>query len=142
MKFLNNIFLIITISFLLFVGCTKRIDADIYNETTEYSLLDSSAKGIPLEAKIKSDDVPKNIEYHWHAEEGTLMLEKNGEFIELGKEVTNHGEKLYWQVDFDEETNISSFNISLNIIDLDKRKIIGMDSITVGATKDGSFVVK
>lgn len=124
----------------LFCGCTKRIDVNIYNEIDEY-FVNSSSVGISLEARF-DDKTPDNIELDWYTEEGTFVIEKNAQIQKLGKKVTNNGEKIYWTVDLDEDSSISTFNISLKVKDLDNGKFIANDSITIITTTEGSFKVK
>lgn len=134
--------LIIPVSIL---GCNERkAEVIIKPEINQYSPLMSSVPGIPLNAEFKTEGKNKKVKYHWTSEEGIFLNWEQGSWkiSELGKDIKNDGEKIYWSANVNNKIEKSSFKIHLKVEESGSLKVLAQTSIEIKQNKEGYFTVK
>lgn len=134
--------LIIPVSIL---GCNeKKAEVIIKPEINQYSPLMSSVPGIPLNAEFKTEGKNKKVKYHWTCEEGIFLnwVQGSWKITELGKDIKNDGEKIYWSVNVNNKIEKSSFKIHLKVEESGSLKVLAETSIEIKQNKEGYFTVK
>lgn len=106
-----------------------------------YSPIISSTIGIPLTAKLTRGKTPQNVNYHWTAEYGRF-LRWDGEVTELGTDIRIQENEVYWSVDAEEISKITSFDIHLQVEAFKTGKTIVQAALSLEKDEDGFFVVR
>lgn len=116
-------------------------EAVIYTVITKYSPLMSSVPGIPLEGEVKPNNNLGNIRYNWIVKTGNFLAwnEESGKITQLGKEVKNQGEKIYWSADVSNKTKVSKFNVVLKVEDIKTSKQLAETNIEIEKDTEGNY---
>ncbi len=105
-KTIRNSFLLLLILALL-AGCAGNVEEKPKNLTIEspiegYTPAMSSVIGLPLTVRWEElENIPKDIEYHWKAEEGSFLLWSSGTGIveRLEEPAVVQSDSIYWWPD-------------------------------------------
>lgn len=123
---MKRFILVLGLMLLLLVGFSIATDTvTITTNTNSYNPMMSTFQGITMTPNLKSANSNKELEYHW--------ITTDGEFIDVGKEVTNQGDAVLWSAtENDRVTEIkNTFHIRLEVIDSKNKKILANTNLTI-----------
>ena len=143
-KIISLILCLLIIPFSI-LGCNeKKAEVIIKPEINKYSPLMSSVPGIPLNAEFNTEGKNKKVKYHWTCEEGIFLNWEQGSWkiSELGKDIKNDGEKIYWSANVNNKIEKPSFKIHLKVEESGSLKVLAETSIEIKQNKEGYFTVK
>ncbi|SCP94821.1 hypothetical protein [Anaerobium acetethylicum] len=129
----------------LMTGCDdKKPEVQIKPEIEQYSTFMSSVPGLPLTAEFTSNSTNGNLTYHWIAEEGYFLTwnQETGRIKVLGNDTRMNEPKIYWSVNPEEETDVSSFSIYLTVEDHNSAEEMSETSIRIERNEEGMYKIK
>lgn len=110
----------------------------------KYSPVMSSIPGIPLIPEYYNNKKSQEkYMFQWITEQGHFIKwDDNYEIIELGNDVKNNGEKIFWAIDFEQNKEKIPFKILLKLIDLETENIIDETQILIEKNNEDYYIVQ
>ncbi|HAN09121.1 MAG TPA: hypothetical protein DCP90_00725 [Clostridiales bacterium] len=119
----------------------KTEKLEIIADIDKYALYMSSTIGMPFRPNLISKDLINKVEYEWSTDYGKFLDSDVGKIEDVGKKITNDGQKVFWNPRMDEVLSIPKVEIKLKVKDKVTKDVISEASIWLMQDKDGVFTV-
>ena len=110
------------------------VNVSIHSDLTRYSVIMSSAPGMPLSACVTETTPLGNVEYRWKTNYGQFLAWNGTDFTvrELGANVSVSGGKVYWTyLDEYQNTSRPPVHITLDLADASSGTVLGHTERTI-----------